>query len=97
MEGLSLIKKKLQIFHCCPIYRAVTAVRPCLLTLLASLERGASERSDANAAALSMTVKNKNFIATAYILSDVLLHFSRLSNAFQVCFNSALNKYKSSL
>lgn len=64
--------------------RAVSAVRQCLPALITSLEREASERSDATAAGLSMFVKNPNFIASIYMMSDVLPHLSRLSKSFQV-------------
>lgn len=64
--------------------RAVSAVRQCLPALITSLEREASKRSDATAAGLSMFVKNPNFIASIYMMSDVLPHLSRLSKSFQV-------------
>lgn len=64
--------------------RAVSAVRQCLPALITSLEREASEQSDATAAGLSLFVKNPNFIASIYMMSDVLPHLSRLSKSFQV-------------
>lgn len=64
--------------------RAVSAVGQCLPALITSLEREASERSGATAAGLSIFVKNPNFIASIYMMSDVLPHLSRLSKSFQV-------------
>ena len=64
--------------------RAVTAIRVCLPALISSLEREASERSDATAAGLAMFVKNTNFIASIHMMSDVLPHLSKLSKTFQV-------------
>ncbi|CAG2231770.1 unnamed protein product [Mytilus edulis] len=63
--------------------RAVTAIRECLPALIASLEREASERSDATAAGLAMFVKTTKFVASIHMMSDILPHLARLSKTFQ--------------
>nr|XP_006823127.1 PREDICTED: uncharacterized protein LOC100368807 [Saccoglossus kowalevskii] len=63
--------------------RAVDSLRRCLPSVIVSLEREASERGDATAAGLSVFMKQYNFIATLYLLSDVLPHLTKLSLLFQ--------------
>ena len=51
--------------------------------LLVSLDREASERGEPTARGLLVFVKSYKFLACAYLLSDILLHLSRLSRIFQ--------------
>ncbi|XP_076103623.1 zinc finger protein 862-like [Mytilus galloprovincialis] len=62
---------------------AVRAVSQCLPSLIASLEREASERHDATAAGLATFVKSPSFVCTLAMLGDVLPHLNRLSKLFQ--------------
>ena len=62
---------------------AVDAVRRCHTALITSLEREASERTDATAAGLATFVKTPFFVCTIAMMSDVLPHLNRLSKIFQ--------------
>lgn len=63
--------------------KAVTAIRRTLPSLLTTLEREVAERDDAVACGLVRAIKCYKFIATIYLLSDVLPHLSTLSLVFQ--------------
>lgn len=65
-----------------------------LPAVIASLEREATERGDALAVGLSRVVKHYNFVASLYMMCDVLPTVSRLSRIFQFSTidMSALNK-----
>ena len=63
--------------------QAVTAIRRTLPSLLTTLEREVAEKNDAVALGLVRAVKSYNFVATLYLLSDVLPHLSSLSLVFQ--------------
>ena len=62
---------------------AVNAVRRCLISLIFSLEREASERGDPCALGLATLVKNHIFVATLLFMSDVLAQLDKLSLVFQ--------------
>lgn len=63
--------------------QAITAIRRTMPSLLATLEREATEKQDAVASGLVRAMKTYNFIATVYLLSDVLPHLTTLSLLFQ--------------
>ena len=52
-------------------------------SVLSSLEREASERSDARAQGLATFIKIYKFVASVYIRSDLLPHLASLRKAFQ--------------
>ena len=54
-----------------------------LPSLLTTLEREVAEKNDAVALGLVRAVKSYSFVATLYLLSDVLPHLSSLSLVFQ--------------
>ena len=54
-----------------------------LPAVITSLEREASERGDALAIGLSKVVKQYNFVASLYMMCDVLPKISQLSCIFQ--------------
>ena len=61
----------------------VTAIRRTLPSLLTTLEREVAEREDAVARGLVHAVKCYKFVATIYLVSDVLPHLSTLSPVFR--------------
>ena len=61
----------------------VTAIRWTLPSLLATLEREVADKGDAVARGLLQTLKCYKFVATLYLLSDVLPLLSKLSLIFQ--------------
>ena len=63
--------------------KAVGNLRKCLPSVIASLEREAEERNCAQAVGLLSFVKQYKFVATLYMLSDVLPPLANLSRAFQ--------------
>ena len=63
--------------------QAVTAIRRTLPSLLTTLEKEVAEKNDAVARGLVHAVKSYNFVATLYLLSDVLPHLSSLNLVFQ--------------
>ena len=63
--------------------QAVTAIRRTLPSLLTTLEREVAEKDDAVAHRLVRALKSYNFVATLYLLSDVLPLLSKLSLVFQ--------------
>ena len=58
-------------------------MRKCLPSVLSSLEREASERTNAQALGLATFVKDPFFVCSLYFLSDILPHLANLSRAFQ--------------
>ncbi len=54
-----------------------------LPAVIASMEREATERGDALAAGSNRVVKRYNFVASLYMMCDVLPKVSRLSRTFQ--------------
>lgn len=63
--------------------RAVSNLRQCLPSVIASLEREATERHEAQALGLATFVTTYSFVATLLMLSDVLPTLAGLSRAFQ--------------
>ena len=63
--------------------RAVQNLRQCFPSVLASLEREASERHDAQALGLSSFMETYKFLATLLMLCDILPCMACLSKAFQ--------------
>ncbi len=61
----------------------MTAIRRTLPSLLTALEREAAEKDDAVARRLVHAIKCYKFVATIYLLSDVLPHICTLSLVFQ--------------
>ena len=64
---------------------AVNAVCRCLISLIFSLEREASERGDPCALGLATLVKNHILVATLLFMSDFLAQLDKLSLVFQEC------------
>ena len=64
--------------------KAVRAVRQTLPAIVTSLEYEANMKSDAQAEGLVFFIQDYRFVATLYMLSDVLPIFALLSRAFQV-------------
>ena len=62
---------------------AIATLLRTLPSLIASLDREASERGEPTAQGLLRFVKTHSFIATAHLLHKVLPHVSRLSRVFQ--------------
>ena len=62
---------------------AVEASRWSLASVLASLEWEAQEKGDPTALGLSKLMQTFNFVATLFLMSNVLPHLSRLSKLFQ--------------
>ena len=58
-------------------------LRKCFPSVLVSLERGAQERNNVEAAGLASFIKKYEFVATLYMFSDVLQPLACLSRAFQ--------------
>ena len=63
--------------------KAVSNLHQCLPSVLASLEREATERTDAQAFGLAIFVKDSFFVASLYFLADILPTLANLSRAFQ--------------
>ena len=63
--------------------QAVTSIRRTLISLLATLERAVAENDDAVARCLLNAMKSYKFVATLYLLSNVLPILSTLSLVFQ--------------
>lgn len=62
---------------------AIKALVCSLPSVLVSLDRDVSENGEPTAHGLYKIMKCNKFVATAYLLSDVLPHLSRLSKIFQ--------------
>ena len=62
---------------------AINAIKRSLPSLLCSLEREASERSDPTAMGLAKLCKTYMFIATLLLMSDILSHVTKISLLFQ--------------
>ena len=63
--------------------KAVSNLPRCLLSVIASLEREAEERNNAEASGLAAYVKTYKFVAALYMFSDILPPLAGLSCAFQ--------------
>ena len=63
--------------------RAVSNLRRCLPSVIASLEREASERHDVQALGHARFVRKYEFVATLLMLSDILPPLASLSCAMQ--------------
>ena len=66
--------------------KSVNNLRQCLPSVLSSIEREASERSDAQAKGLVAFIKTHKFVASVYMQSDLVPHLASLSRAFQKMF-----------
>ena len=64
--------------------QSVDAVRRSLTSLLLSLDREASEATDATAFCLATLCKTYMFIATLMLMSDIMSHVNKLSLVFQM-------------
>ena len=64
--------------------RAVRAVRQTLPAIVISLEYEANNKSDAQAQGLAYFIQDYRFVASIYMLSDILPVLALLSRAFQV-------------
>ena len=62
---------------------AVEALRRSLVSVLTSLDREASERSEPTASGLLNFMKKYNFVAALSLFADVLPHLSKLSRTLQ--------------
>ncbi|KAM5180722.1 zinc finger protein 862-like [Mantella aurantiaca] len=62
---------------------AVQSLRQCMMSVIAALEREATERNDITAEGLSRCIKTYNFVSSLMMLSDVLPLLSNLSKAWQ--------------
>ena len=76
---LTEVKDVRWLFH----ERAVSNLRRCLPSVIASLEREASERHDAQALGLARFVRKYEFVANLLMLSDSLPPLASLSHAMQ--------------
>lgn len=63
--------------------KAVNNLRKCLSAVIISLEREATERTCVEAHGLAVFVQKYEFVATLFMLSDVLPPLAQLSRAFQ--------------
>ncbi|XP_076113346.1 zinc finger protein 862-like [Mytilus galloprovincialis] len=63
--------------------KAVQSIRRCFPSIITSLEREAKERGDAQALGLATFVQKFDFIATLYMVCDLLPPLSQLSKALQ--------------
>ncbi|CAG2186740.1 unnamed protein product [Mytilus edulis] len=69
--------------------KAVQSIRRCFPSIITSLEREAKERGDAQALGLATFVQKFDFIATLYMMCDLLPPLSQLSKALQAWENYA--------
>ena len=63
--------------------KAVSHLRQCFTSVIMSLEKEGTERHNAEAAGLLTFVRSFKFIASLYMLSDVLPPLASLSRVFQ--------------
>lgn len=63
--------------------QAITAIRKCLPSIITSLQKEATERNDAQALGLSKFICTYQFVASVYMMSDILPILSHLSKLFQ--------------
>ena len=61
----------------------MTAIRHTLPSLMATIESEVAEKDDAVAHGLLHAIKTYDFVATTYLLCDVLPHLTSLSLLFQ--------------
>lgn len=66
------------------IERSVHRIKDCFISIVLSLEREGSERSDAKAIGLSKLVVEYRFVCTMLLLCDTLPHVTHLSKCFQI-------------
>ena len=62
--------------------QAITAICKSLPSIITSLHKEATERNDAQALGLSKFISTYKFVASLYMMSDVLPILSHLSRAF---------------
>ena len=63
--------------------QAITAIRKSLPSIITSLQKEATERNDAQALGLSKFICTYQFVASVYMMSDILPILSHLSKLFQ--------------
>ena len=63
--------------------QAITAIRKSLPSIITSLQKEATERNDAQALGLSKFICTYQFVASLYMMSDILPILSHLSRLFQ--------------
>ena len=83
MEGPVLCLKRAVYTRWLSHDQAVTSIRRTLHSLFATLERAVAEKEDAVARGLLHAMKTYKFVATIYLLSDVLPLLTTLSLVFQ--------------
>ena len=66
------------------IERSVQRIKECFISVVLSLEREGSERSEAKAIGLSKLVSEYRFVCTMLLLCDSLPHVTHLSKCFQI-------------
>ena len=59
--------------------QAISTIRRILPSLFTHLEQQAEENGDALALGIVTVMKNYYFVASVYLMSDILPHLSRLS------------------
>ncbi len=64
-------------------HAAIDALRRCLISVLTSLDREASERSEPTASGLFNFMRKYFFVASLSLFADVLPHLSKLSRTLQ--------------
>lgn len=83
MEDKVLCLKKAAFTRWLSHDQAVTTIRKTLQSLFATLEQEVADKDDAVARGLLHAMKSYNFIASVYLLSDVLPKLTALSLIFQ--------------
>ena len=63
--------------------QAISTIRRILPSIIAHTEKEAEEKGDALALGIVHVIRSYYFVASVYLLSDVLPHLSRLSRLFQ--------------
>jgi len=66
------------------VERSVQRLKECFISVVLSLEREGSERSEAKAIGLSRLVAEYRFVCTMLLLCDTLPHVTHLSKCFQI-------------
>lgn len=93
MAGLDAIKSLLQqkgrleapsSTRWLSVERCVNKLMACFASIVVSLEREGTERSDAKAIGLHRLVTEYRFVCTMLLMCDALPHVSRLSKCFQI-------------
>lgn len=65
------------------VERSVNRLKECFVSVVLSLQREGTERSDATALGLSSLLSEYRFVCTMLLLCDVMPHVSHLSRCFQ--------------